>query len=115
MKTASRASANIFDTVVNQYNLSSREYAKIDKGFLRITGQGNQFDPVLVEKARRCRMTTSAILRTANFIAAAMFWRYWRLVPTCRANTLRQSMPLRRRNAASHAEAIIILERASGG
>jgi DNA recombination protein RmuC len=39
------------DTVVNQYNLSSKEYAKIDKDFLRITGTSNQFDAVLVEKA----------------------------------------------------------------
>jgi DNA recombination protein RmuC len=39
------------DTVANQYNLSSKEYAKIDKDFLRITGTSNQFDAVLVEKA----------------------------------------------------------------
>jgi DNA recombination protein RmuC len=39
------------DTVVNQYNLSSKEYAKIDKDFLRIAGTSNQFDAVLVEKA----------------------------------------------------------------
>ncbi len=37
-------------TVVNQYNLATKDYALIDKDFLRITGQGNAYQPSLVDK-----------------------------------------------------------------
>lgn len=39
-------------TAVNQYNLSYKEFAKIDKDVLRITGTSNSIDPQLVENPR---------------------------------------------------------------
>ncbi|MDO8618239.1 MAG: DNA recombination protein RmuC [Candidatus Uhrbacteria bacterium] len=37
-------------TTVNQYNLSNREFAKIDKDMLKVTGQGMGFQPTLIDK-----------------------------------------------------------------
>lgn len=37
-------------TVVNQYNLAQKEFAKIDKDLYRITGSGTGFDATLIEK-----------------------------------------------------------------
>lgn len=37
-------------TVVNQYNLASKEFGKIDKDVLRITGESNDLDQILLEK-----------------------------------------------------------------
>lgn len=38
------------DTVVNQYNLSSKELKKIDKDVLRITGEGTGVNPLMIDK-----------------------------------------------------------------
>ncbi|MFH1402131.1 MAG: DNA recombination protein RmuC [Patescibacteria group bacterium] len=40
-------------TTVNQYNQSNREFKKIDKDVLRITGQSNAVDIALIEKPER--------------------------------------------------------------
>ncbi|PJE64121.1 MAG: DNA recombination protein RmuC [Candidatus Ryanbacteria bacterium CG10_big_fil_rev_8_21_14_0_10_43_42] len=37
-------------TVVNTYNTGYKEFKKIDKDMLRITGEGNAIDPLLIEK-----------------------------------------------------------------
>jgi DNA recombination protein RmuC len=37
-------------TTVNQYNLASKEFQKIDKDVLRITGESNSIEPLLIEK-----------------------------------------------------------------
>lgn len=37
-------------TTVNQYNLASKEFAKIDKDILRISGQGNGYDTLVLDK-----------------------------------------------------------------
>jgi DNA recombination protein RmuC len=37
-------------TVVNHYNSSSKEFKKIDKDVVRITGQSNGFEPSLIDK-----------------------------------------------------------------
>lgn len=37
-------------TTVNQYNLAAKEFKKIDKDFLRITGASNQYEPLLIDK-----------------------------------------------------------------
>jgi len=38
------------ETVVNQYNLSSKEFKKIDKDVLRITGDGVGVNPLMIDK-----------------------------------------------------------------
>ncbi len=37
-------------TVVNHYNASSKEFKKIDKDVVRITGESNGFEPALIDK-----------------------------------------------------------------
>jgi DNA recombination protein RmuC len=37
-------------TTVNQYNLASKEFGKIDKDVLRITGESNTIETLLIEK-----------------------------------------------------------------
>jgi DNA recombination protein RmuC len=37
-------------TVVNQYNLSSKEFKKIDKDVLRITGEASGVEPIQIEE-----------------------------------------------------------------
>ncbi len=37
-------------TTVNQYNLANKEFSKIDKDMLKVTGQGMGFQPVLIDK-----------------------------------------------------------------
>jgi len=37
-------------TVVNQYNLANKDYQMIDKDILRVTGQGIDYHPTLIEK-----------------------------------------------------------------
>lgn len=37
-------------TVVNQYNLASKEYGKIDKDIMRITGNGNGFQAAVIDR-----------------------------------------------------------------
>lgn len=37
-------------TVVNQYNLASKEYGKIDKDIMRITGEGNGYQSNLIDR-----------------------------------------------------------------
>jgi DNA recombination protein RmuC len=37
-------------TTVNQYNLATKEFAKIDKDVLRVTGASNGFEAVLIDK-----------------------------------------------------------------
>jgi DNA recombination protein RmuC len=39
-------------TTVNQYNLASKEFQKIDKDVLRITGESNNMEPVLLDKPK---------------------------------------------------------------
>lgn len=41
---------NNLNTVVNQYNLSSKELKKVDKDVMRITGSSAGLEPVLIEK-----------------------------------------------------------------
>jgi DNA recombination protein RmuC len=44
---------NALETVVRQYNLGYREFQKIDKDVLRITGESNAIDPRLISKPDR--------------------------------------------------------------
>jgi DNA anti-recombination protein RmuC len=37
-------------TTVNQYNLASKEFAKLDKDVLRITGEGNGIEVLQIDK-----------------------------------------------------------------
>ena len=37
-------------TTVNQYNLASKEFAKIDKDVMRVTGASNNFEAILIDK-----------------------------------------------------------------
>ncbi|MFZ2804120.1 MAG: DNA recombination protein RmuC [Patescibacteria group bacterium] len=37
-------------TTVNQYNLATKEFSKIDKDMLRVTGSSNNFEPALLER-----------------------------------------------------------------
>ncbi len=37
-------------TAVNQYNLSGREYSKIDKDVMRVTGEGPGINPLMIDK-----------------------------------------------------------------
>lgn len=41
---------NALGTVVNHFNASGREFRKIDKDILRITGSHNEFEPLVLEK-----------------------------------------------------------------
>ena len=41
---------NSLETVVNHYNSSSKEFKKIDKDVVRITGNSIDFEPVLIDK-----------------------------------------------------------------
>ncbi|HWR00198.1 MAG TPA: DNA recombination protein RmuC [Candidatus Methylomirabilis sp.] len=44
---------NALDTVVRQYNLGYKEFQKIDKDVLRIAGESNQIEPLLIAKPDR--------------------------------------------------------------
>lgn len=41
------------DTVVNQYNLASKEFVKIDKDVLHITGGSNAIEPLILDKTNQ--------------------------------------------------------------
>ena len=44
---------NQIGTVVNTYNTSSKEFAKIDKDVTKISGKGNSMEPMTLESPKR--------------------------------------------------------------